>query len=235
MRKHIAVAACVLAGGLPACGGGSTTKTIIASISITSSAEQAGAPFGVLSFTSYVDVGNTFAIDGEVRNSASRTAGQITVTVSLRDAKQRLITVPARETTGLRSSTPAGETTPFSYRLPNGAKLRATISTFDLSATGEGTDMQPVMGLVVQNPVASSQRGNYQLAGRLTNAGSAAVTSPELVATFYNASGQVVRARVAVFSADSFAPGEGDIFTFGIPDDGQLGITRYALAPQAGR
>ena len=64
---------------------------------------------------------------------------------------------------------------------------------------GHATDQQPVQCLVISGEKVTTAQGGYVLPGRLTDTSAAPISSPAVVATFYNANGMVVWVAQAVF------------------------------------
>jgi hypothetical protein len=201
-----------------------------------SSSPAPGAPsFEVLSSTDNLATNDSYEIYGEVRNNTSTAAGEITIHVTLFDSNKKPVAQSTTETTGMRNMTPAGERTPFYFVFGDGKKLKAKVGSYDLTAEGEPTDQQPVQGLVVSGEkVTTTTKGGYSLAGKLTNTTGSTINSPELVATFYDSAGKVVRAGQAVFQENAFSPHQGDDFEFPYSDLGKATIASYVLVPQTG-
>ena len=255
--RSLAVAAIVSILGLAACGGGKSgaskappsnataqgSQASVAtaengsssSVDVSSSPAPGAPPFEVLSSTDNLASNDSYEIYGEVRNNTNQAAGEITVHVTLFDSNKKPVAQSTTETTGMRNMTPAGERTPFYFSFADGKKLKAKVGSYQLTADGEPTDKQPVQGLVVSGEkVTTTPKGGYSLAGRLTNTSGSTITSPELVATFYDPAGKVVRVGQAVFQESAFAPQQGDDFTFPYSDLGKATIVKYVLVPQTG-
>lgn len=225
------------------CGGGSKSSSAPAQNSAPAAiaaasgavASPSAEPFQVLSSTMYLEASDTLEIDGEVRNNSSQPAGEIILHVKLLDAKGKPIAVASPDTDADRKLTPPGEVSSFDFLAAHGKLLQKQVASYQLTAEGRPAGSQPVQGLTSSaEKVTSTPDGDYALRGQLTNTGTVSIPSPEVLATFYDATGRVVRVSRAVFSEDAFAPGEGDEYNFSFTGGGKLGIVRYVLVPQPG-
>lgn len=198
-------------------------------------ASPSAAPFQVLSSTLFREADDTLELDGEVRNNTAGAAGEIIVHLQLFDGQQKPLPLSSPDTDASRNLTPPGEVSAFVFLLPHGKQLQRQVAAYRLTAEGRPPGSQPLAGLQVSGEVATTTpQGDYVLTGQLANMGSAPIPSPELLATFYDASGRVVRVDRFVFAKDVFAVGEGDEFSITISGGGTLGIARYVLVPQSG-
>jgi len=177
--------------------------------------------------TDYQAPTGIYYVLGEVVNTTGENLGSIEISVSFYDAGgQQLAT---GSTFSELSIVEAADTAPFKLAVPPPVPPFATYEAqVDYERTGE--DLLRLE--VLSHSAYTDENGRYHIAGQVRNPHSAAVKLPKIVATYYNAAGQVVRVEAVYGQVPSLQP-DGVLPFEVVLADPPADLDHYALQTEA--
>ena len=175
-------------------------------------------------------VAAALAIVGELRNDTASSVRAVVVLAHLYDARGAAIGT-ARGGAAVAVLQP-GQRSPFRIVI---AGAPAGWASYQLQGQGQTTGEQPVRGLLVRvsgDRDANAAQGR-EIVGDVRNDSGERVRAVELIATLYDARGQVVAMSTAYATYDVLGPGQSAAFRLLLPR--LNGAVRYELQAQAQR
>jgi hypothetical protein len=160
-------------------------------------------------YSDYVDTFGFLHIVGEVENISTNNTEENQITVTFIDTEGNPI-INASTYTYLDIITP-GQRSPFEILLSSSPIAK----NFILETTWQISEEEPYIDIEIESEsLQLYEEGWYRIVGQLKNSGNKTVDSAIVVATFYNATGQVVGVGFAF--SDVFPLGAGESSSFAI-------------------
>jgi hypothetical protein len=220
LRVALLLAALVVAGACSSSGPTAVTKQLfsqephavtIASINVVSST-----------------VGPV--VVGEVRNVSGTAVGGVQVTVTLKDAKGHAMSQPMIGTT-LLHEVPAGAVASFSIPFEVHGTVGSVSATVEMPLAFPNAYVPMTVASHTGTTLGTGLSASYEVSGTVTNSSDQPVNYPNVVATFFDHSGNVVGAAHDVGSTGTVVPGGSSSFNIILLEEAHL-VARYDLAAE---
>ncbi len=178
----------------------------------------------VINQSSYVDDYGSMYIIGEVRNASDQAVQYVEIVADLYDGSDALL--ESTYSYAFRDIIPAGESSPFNIYFTD----EIDFDRVDIVAQGDPTNDVPFIGLDLVHHTQYDEDEFVYVIGQMQNNSTEAVEFAEVMATFYNESGEIVNTGYTFSEHDIILPGE--ISPFSIFIDKVDGIASYDLMLQ---
>ena len=217
MRVAVAVAVVLLTA---ACSGGPATPSVL---------KQIHTPDQRVSVVSLNTLPTSIGpvVVGEIRNNTNAPLGGVKLTVALKDRGGADIGNHFGST--WLQVVPTGAKASFSITFTGGPRAVGTVSATVLA---DPSSALPVVSVNAAAISAQTLGTAYEVSGTVTNSATETVHYANVVATFYDKSGNVVGAEHDVTSATAIAPGQGAGFNITLLEQASL-VKSYVLAAEA--
>jgi uncharacterized protein YbaR (Trm112 family) len=186
--------------------------------------EEAGVEFqGV---TDYLSSTGSHYLVGEVLNRTGDTLRFIEVLATFYDADGQLVSTGSTFTE--LSIIEPGSTAPFKLTTLNPPAL----GHYDLRVDYSTTTQPPIRLEIIGHSGSAADSGWYHVTGEVRNPHDFAIKFPEIVATYYNATHEVIRVGIAFGEQDPLQPGQSSPFEVVLTDP-PADLQHYALQTEA--
>jgi len=177
--------------------------------------------------TDYVADSGSHYLVGEVLNTTGDNLRFVEILASFYDAGGQLVGTGSTFTElGIIE---AGSTAPFELVTLDPPP---SLASYKLWADFLTTDLVPQRLDIVSHSASVTDSGWYTITGEIRNPHEVTVRFPEIVATYYNATHQVVRVEVAFSELDALQPGQASPFEVVLVDP-PADLHHYALQTEA--
>jgi hypothetical protein len=164
---------------------------------------------------------------GEVRNASNAPIEGVQVAVSLTDKAGHAI--GDQFGFALLKILPAGAKAPFSIPYTGGTHDVGKVSA---TVTADPSVQMPYTTVQVASKTGQPLGSDYEVTGTVSNSSSTPVTFANVVATFYDKSGNVVGAAHDVSSGSTIPPGGTASFSIVLQEQGAK-VAKYSLVAEA--
>ncbi len=179
-------------------------------------------------FTEHVTDNGDLHVVGEVENSTSGSICDVKVAGTFYDSSGQVVAISAVYT--LLDIVGSGKVAPFDLALLDPP---SSVDHYDLQVEYAITNSAPLRVEVVSNQ-GSISNGDYHVLGQVQNKNSFTVNSVRVVATFYNAQGEVIGAVISYTALDTLGPDQTTAFDIALADPPE-DVDDYALVVEAER
>jgi hypothetical protein len=167
---------------------------------------------------------------GEVRNVSGTVVGGVQVTAVLKDAHGRAMGQPMFGTT-LLHTVPAGGLASFSIPFEVHGTVGSVSATVEVPPAFPNSYVPMTIASHTATTLGTGPSASYEVSGTVTNSSGQPVNYPNVVATFFDHSGNVVGAAHDVGSTGTVVPGGSSPFNIILLEEAHL-VARYDLAAE---
>jgi hypothetical protein len=192
--------------------------------------QASASDISLLSNTGYLDPAHNYHVVGEVKNVGSRTYQTITITVNFYDIDNQTVTTRF-DVTMLDILLP-GRRSPFDISLLD-ESLSSLVDHYSISITQSSRTPIPYGLQIYSDSSFLDETGAKHVVGNIKNFKDKTAENVEVVATFYNAAGNVIAASSNYIDPESsvLSPGESRSFELSIDVGSQA--TSYVLTAES--
>ena len=187
------------------------------------------APPGGVEFqgvTDYLSSTGSHYLVGEVLNGTADTLRFVEVLATFYDADGQLVGTGSTFTE--LSIIEQGSTAPFKMTTLN----PPAVGRYDLRVDYSTTTQPPIRLEIAGHSGSASETGWYHVTGEVRNPHDFTIKFPEIVATYYNATHEVIRVEVDFAEVDPLEPGQSSPFEVVLTDP-PADLQHYALQTEA--